>query len=225
MSSLVLLGGGVTLISVSALSDHPSDGSQLTYGGTSVVVATFPTLNVRSVSLTAITVEINWKVDTDFETNFYYVSSCSNLHVTNDTENETIIVEVPSEPQPLKEIRYFLKGSILSYNICSATNNTHAQENKHINFYILNNLREATVDIPPPYDHFVHHKQLNIGYNESVSSQNEPDVGWKCFFGRDLSYTIKDHGYYPVIIVPPLKPPENTLIKYWYQANIMQKEH
>ena len=114
----------------------------------------------------------------------------------------------------LREVVRTVQQAAFTYNICSAAN-VSVGDREHIHFYILNNLQETTRNIPPPYDHFVYYKQLKIG----VSSQNEPDDGWKC---KELSYTIKNRGYFPVIIAPPPQPPANTSIRYWYQANIKQ---
>ena len=211
--SLVLLGGGIALISVCALSDYPSSGSQLAYGNTSAVVATFSTLNVDSISLIANNDEISREMYIDLDTEFYYDDSCSHFeHVTtNQPPEKGKIVN-----HTLKEIQYFLEGSILSYYICSAANVTVGE---HIHFYILDNLQETFMD-DPPYDSFVLYKALCIGLNESVSNQTKPEAGWKCY---ELTYTIERRGYYPVVVFPPLPPPENTLIKYWYQANITQR--
>ena len=213
MLTLLFLGGGITLITVGALTDNPSSTNAVAYGNTSAVIATFSTLNVDSVSLFANTDELSQEFFTDLDTKYYFSDSCSSFHHFTSYPKESGIASLP-----LKEIRYFLEDSILSYNICSAAN---VSVEHHIEFYILNDVQESTQLPPPPYKDYARYKKLKVGVSRNVSSQNMPEKGWKCY-DRELYYKIKRHGYYPVVILPPQNL-DNTLIKYWYQQNITQR--
>ena len=215
--SLLLLGVGVTLITISALTDNPRDTNEYAYGNTSAVIATFSTLNVGSITLSTNNDEITRSFLADLETRFYYTDSCSSLN-DHSTRTEYKNTTPFSLHERLVEIRYFLEQSDISYNICSAANK---EVDDHINFYILKNLHDSTEDTPLPYKDFAYYRNLTIGFNENVSNQTQPENGWKC---HKLYYKIHHRNYYPVVVLPPQNVPLDTVIKYWYEFNITQKK-
>ena len=216
--SLTLLGGGITLIAVGALTDIPKSTDTDAYGNTSAVIATFSTLNVDEISLSEDSDPISLQKYVDFKTDYYLTDSCLNLPSINTSFTNSSILSLPS-----KTIRYFLKGSVLSYNICSAANVTG---DYIFDFFILKNLRDSAQNPPPPYKDPVRYSLLKVGFSENVTNEHEPGPGWKCHYESNdynLHYSVKRDGYYPVIILPPKSPPQNALIKYWYQVNIAQR--
>lgn len=214
--SLLLLGGGVTLITVAALTDNPSNTNQYAYGNTSAVIASFSTLNVDSISLSTNNDEVTRRFDlADLETRFYYTDSCSNLHSTRAEYKNTTLVSLHER---LVDIRYFLEQSDMSFNVCSAANK---QVNDHINFYILNNLQDSLTDTALPYKHYERYWNLTVGFNENASNQTKPESGWNCC---KLYYKIHRPNYYPVVVLPPQSIPVDAVIKYWYQVNITQRK-
>lgn len=213
--SLLLLGVGVTLIMISALTDNPRNTNEYAYGNTSAVIATFSTLNVDSISLSTNNDEITRSFLADLETRFYYTDSCSSLRYTSTEYKNTTPFSLHER---LIEIRYFLEHSFMSYNICSAANK---QVDDHINFYILNNLQDSTKETPLPYKNYVRYWNLTVGFNENVSNQTKPENGWKC---HKHQYKVHHRNYYPVVVLPPLNLPLDTVIKYWYQVNITQRK-
>ena len=197
------------MITVGAISEIPHNKETLTYENTSAVVTSFTTLNTKEATLQS-------DADVDIEMQYYQADSCSNLPsvTTNSTINGNLSL-------PPKLIQYFLEGSVLSYNICSAADE-EVSDTHVIEFYILNNLQESSGTPPPPYESPSWHQKIKIGYNASVADQSEPGPGWICSKESELTFSVSKQSFYAVVVLPP-SISDNVKVKYWYQSNITHK--
>ena len=208
--ALLLVGGGIAMITVGALSGIPHNEETLVYENTSAVVTTFVTLNTKEVTLQS-------DAEFDIETQYYKGDSCSNL--PSVTKYSTIPGNLSLPP---KMIGYFLEGSVLSYNVCSAAD-INVSENKAIQFYILDNLRDSSRKPPPPYEGPSQHRTIKLGYNASVANQSKPGPGWICSNESELTFRVSKQSYYAVVVFPP-SISDDIKVKYWYESNITHKK-
>ena len=208
--ALVLLGGGIAMITVGALSGIPHNEGTLAYENTSSVVTTFNTLNTKEVTLQS-------DAEFDIKAQYYKADSCSNL------PSLTMYSTIPGNLSlPPKVIGYFLEGSVLSYKVCSAAD-AKVGANQAIQFYILDNLKDSSRKPPPPYESPSQHSTIKVGYNANVANQSKPGPGWICSKESELTFRVSKQSYYAVVVFPPTVS-DDINVKYWYQSNITHKK-
>jgi hypothetical protein len=147
---------------------------------------------------------------------FLFKSGCNRLPFKT---NRSHVQSKPlSSSLPPNETLYLLKGSEMTFSICTVTNDLAHQDGAYLDFRVEEGLEHISKNQRNPQNHF--HHSLSFGYTSDLSNQTQPTSDWDC--SSNLNYVVNENGYYSVItIAPRLIEPSDMLL--WYNFTFKNK--
>ena len=123
----------------------------------------------------------------------------------------------PPGSLPPNETFYLLKGSEMTFDICTVTNSLEHYKGAYLDFRIEEGLEYISKQQRNPRNRF--HHSLSFGYTTNLFNQTQPSA-WNCSY--NLTFTVKKNGYYSIITIPPrLIDPSDMAV--WYNFTYVKK--
>ena len=201
---LILLGAGLTLISLKASNTSFPEHTVALYENTTAALVEFETFSVSKATLYQ---DPHFgEAPPHLMSFFWEEESCQNLpHEWGNSTKVNLSLPLPSYMLN----NYLLEGSELNYSVCAVTNKTNGEDSS-IYLYILDNLDDVET-FDPERSRYAYRKDIGLHYSPNLTQPQS------CF--QRVEHKVIQGSYYSIVILPPPSTELPTRdIKAWYST-------